>query len=143
MNRLLKKEIKLVPVPVLNMRYCRILERAETMDAKDIPVADAKEILWIEDELRRRLISYVGHDFYPPDRIEKEPPSNYMISLLKSAKPKPEPGIKIKFRAVIKSSLGSKVAEVSVEADSKIKADILIRKEIRKLGLTGTTYKLS
>jgi hypothetical protein len=66
MKRLLKKEIKLVPVPVLNMRYCRILERAETMDAKDIPVADVREILWIEDELRSRLIKFVGHDFYPP-----------------------------------------------------------------------------
>ena len=143
MNRLLKKEIKLVPVKVLNMRYCRILKRAETMDAKDIPVADAREILWIEDELRRRLIGYVGHDFYPPDRIEKVAPSNYMTSLLKSAKSGPESAIKIKLRAVIKSSLGSKVAEVSVETDSKINADILVRKEIRKLGLKGVSYKLS
>lgn len=66
MNRLLKKEVKVVPVKVLNMRYCRILDRAEKLDAKDIPVADAKEILWIEDELRERLIDYIGHDFYPP-----------------------------------------------------------------------------
>jgi len=143
MNRLLKKEVKLLDTENLNTRYCRILERGETLDADDIPVIDAREILWIEDELRRRLIKLIGHDFYPPDRIEKRYPSNYMISLLASTKPKPEPGTKIKFRAIVKSSLGTKVAEVSVEADSKIEADIIVRKEIRKLGLKGATYKLS
>jgi hypothetical protein len=71
MNRLLKKEINVVPVNVLNMRYCRILERAEKMDAKDIPIADAREILWIEDELRRRLITFVGSVFYPPAGIKQ------------------------------------------------------------------------
>jgi len=48
MKRLLKKEIKIVPANVLNMRYCRIMERAENSEAKDIPVADATEILWIK-----------------------------------------------------------------------------------------------
>jgi len=90
MKRLLKKEIETVNTGVLNMHYCRILERGETMAAKDIPVADAKQILWIEDELRKRLITFVGHDFYPPDRIEKKHPSNYMVSLLKRNKPKLE-----------------------------------------------------
>ena len=70
MKRFLKKEIKIIPTGDLNTRYCRILERAEILDANDIPVADAREILWIEDELRDRLIKDVGHDFYPPDRIE-------------------------------------------------------------------------
>lgn len=143
MNSLLKREINLMPTEDLNTRYCRILERAEALDADDIPVIDAREILWIEDELRARLVKAVGHDFYPPDRIEKRLPSNYMASLLKSTKPETEPGIKIKFRAIVKSSLGTKVAEVSVDADSKTEADILIRKEIRKLGLTRATYKLS
>ena len=143
MNRLLKKEINLISTEDLNTRYCRILERGEILDADDIPVIDAREILLIEDELRKRLVKAIGYDFYPPDRIEKKPPSNYVASLLKSTKPKQEPGIKIKFRAVVKSSLGTKVAEVSVEADSKTEADILVRKEIRKLGLTGATYRLS
>jgi len=132
MERLLKKEMQTLDTEDLNTRYCRILERGETLDADDIPVTDAREILWIEDELRMRLIKAVGHDFYPPDRIEKELPES-----------KPKLGNKIKFRAIIKSSIGTKVAEVSVEADSKIEADILIRKEIRKLGIKGATYKLS
>jgi len=143
MNRLLKKEINLISTEDLNTRYCHILERGETLDADDIPITDAREILWIEDELRRRLIKLIGHDFYPSDHVEKRHPNNYMASLLKSTKPKPKPGIKIKFRAIVKSSLGTKVAEVSIEADSKTEADILVRKEIRKLGLKGATYKLS
>jgi len=143
MNRLLKKEINLISTEDLNTRYCHILHRGETLDADDIPVTDAREILWIEDELRKRLVKAIGHDFYPPDHVEKKYPSNYMALLLKPTKPKPEPGIKIKFRAVVKSSLGTKIAEVSVDADSKTEADILVRKEIRKLGLKEATYKLS
>ena len=69
MNRLLKKEIKILPTRVLNLHYYRILYKAEKMEAKDIPASDAKEILWIEDELHRRTIKAVGHDFYPPDKI--------------------------------------------------------------------------
>lgn len=145
MERLLKREIQTLDTEDLNSRYCYILGRGETLDADDIPVTDAREILWIEDELRMRLIKAVGHDFYPPDRIEKRHPSNYMISLLNQnkVKVKVEPGIKIKFRAIVKSSLGTKVAEVSVEADSRTEADILVCKEIRKLGIKGATYKLS
>lgn len=71
MQRLLKKEIGTVNTKVLNMHYCRILERGETMVAKDIPVADAKQILWIEDELHKRVIKTVGHDFYPPIVLRK------------------------------------------------------------------------
>jgi len=48
-----------------------------------------------------------------------------------------------KEKAIIKSSIGTKVAEVSVEADTRTEADILICKEIRKLGIKGATYKLS
>ena len=145
MNRLLKKEIKLVPVRVLNMRYCRILERAETMHAKDIPVADAREVLWIEDELRNRLVSYVGHDFYPPDRIEKEHPSNYMVEILKSRQDKPEEKIegKFSFKITITSSIGSIVARQSVKVNSKSDANIEAQKIIERLGLKKATYKIS
>lgn len=143
--RLLKREIGTVSTMTLNMRYCRILEQGETMDAKDIPVADAREILWIEDELRKRVIKGIGHDFYPPDRVEKEHPSNYMISILKPTEPKPEPksGAKIKFNVAVTSSIGSKAANFRVEADSKPQAEILAQRQIRKLGLQGANYKIS
>lgn len=145
MNRLLKKEIGTINIKVLNMHYCRILERGETMAAKDIPVADAKQILWIEDELRWRAIKAVGHDFYPPDRIEKKYPSNYMISLIKPTKPKSKPsmGRKIKFPVTVTSSIGTKVATFTVKADTKDEADLLAHKQIRELGLKGVSYKLS
>ncbi|MCK4792801.1 MAG: hypothetical protein KAV87_54230 [Desulfobacteraceae bacterium] len=146
MNRLLKREIKLVPTEDLNIRYCRILERAELLDAEDIPVADAREVLWVEDELRRRTIKAVGHDFYPPDRIEKESPSNYMTTLLRRNKPKPElkpPNTKIKFKITVKSSIGSVVAEKNVLVDIRGEADLLANKLIRDLGLKKATYKLS
>ena len=70
-NNLLKREIKLISTEDLNIRYCYILKRAEELEAEDIPVADAREILWIEDELHRRLINAVGHDFYPPNYIKE------------------------------------------------------------------------
>ena len=66
MNRLLKKEINFISTEDLNTRYCHILRRGETLDADDIPVTDAREIIWIEDELHKRLIRLIGHDFYPP-----------------------------------------------------------------------------
>ena len=144
MERLLKKEIQTLDTEDLNIRYCHILGRGETLDADDIPVTDAREILWIEDILHERIVKAVGRDFYPPDRIEKRAPNNYMISLLKkSVEPKPALGTKIKFKAIVKSSVGTKVAEINVEADLRTEADILIGKEIRKLGLTGVTYKLA
>ena len=136
MKRLLKKEMKTVGTNVLNMRYCRILECGETMDAKDIPVADAREILWIEEELRSRVIKGVGHDFYPPDRIEEE-----TISSIKS--PLPPLGLKIPFKVSVFSSLGTKAGNFIVNADSKIEADLLARKQIRSLGLRRATYKIS
>ncbi len=145
MKRLLKREIGTVGTKVLNMHYCRILERGETMAAKSIPVADAKQILWIEDELRERLTKAIGHDFYPPDRIEKEAPSNYMISLLKSRQDKPEikENIKIKFKITVTSSIGSEVAVKNVSVDSRPEADLQATKLIRDLGLKRATYKIS
>lgn len=145
MKRLLKKEIALVSTMVLNMHYCRILERGEKLAANDIPIADARNILWIEDELRARVIRAVGHNFYPPDRIEKRQPSNYMISLLKRDKVKPqvEPGTKIKFKIIVTSSIGSKIAEKNVRVDSRSEADLLANQLIRDLGLKRATYKIS
>ena len=151
---MLKKEVKLASTDDLNTAYCHILKRAEMSDANDIPVADARTILWIEDELRIRLIKLIGHDFYPPDCIEKtnllrvpvsNEPKQPVVTVLPSVQTKPEVTVssKIKLKVTVKSSIGTKVAEFDVEVDSKQEADFLAGKEIRKLGLTGTTYKLS
>jgi len=148
MNKLLKKEIKLLSTEELNIRYCRILERGETLDANDIPVTDAREILWIEDILHERLIKAVGHDFYPPDRIEEikpaeKLPSNCIKSLLRPSKPKTNVGRRIKFNVVVTSSIGHKVAEFGVDVDTKLEADKKARQTIRQLGLQRVTYKIS
>ena len=140
--RLLKKEIGTVNAGVLNTRYCEILEKGETLPANEISIAEAREILWIEDELRGRLIKFVGHDFYPPDRVEeKKPQGNTIKEILAPTEPKP--GAKIKFKVTVTSSIGSKAAEFTVEADTKAQADILARQQIRKLGLQGASYKIS
>lgn len=145
LNNLTKKEIGEVNTKVLNGRYCRLLLKGEVLPANKITVADAREILYIEDEMRKRTIKAVGHDFYPPDRIEKKYPSNYMISIMKRDKPKSEvkPGIKIKFKITIMSSIGSVAAEKNVSVDSKGEADLLAGKLIRDLGLKKATYKIS
>jgi len=151
---MLKKEVKLASTDDLNTAYCYILKRAEALDAKDIPVADARRILWIEDELHERLIKAVGHDFYPPDCIEKanllrvpvsNEPKQPVVTVLPSVQAKPEAtvGNKIKLKVTVKSSIGTKVAEFPVEVDSRQEADYLALKEIRKLGLERTTYKIS
>lgn len=61
-----KKQIREASTKELNMRYCCLIQMGETMDAKDIPAAAGRELIWIEDELHRRLIKVIGHDFYPP-----------------------------------------------------------------------------
>ncbi len=144
-SNLLKKEIEFISTKDLNIRYCFILDRAEKLEAKDIPIADARKILWIEDEMRKRTIKAVGHDFYPPDRIEEKYPSNYMISLLKRKPVEPEikVGIKIKFKITVISSIGSKVAEKTVQVDTMSEANLLATKMIRDLGLKKATYKIS
>ena len=143
--RLTINEIKTVNTGVLNTRFCELMKKGETLLANEISVAEARETLRIEQELHDRLIKAVGHDFYPPDRIEEEAPSNYMISMLKSRQEKPEikPGLKIKFHVVVTSSFGSKAVEFNIEADSKDQADLLARKQIRKLGFKGASYKIS
>jgi len=144
-NNLTKKEVKEVPTFELTMRFNRLMLKGELLPARKITIADARETIWIEDELRERLIKQLGHDPYPPDRIEKKHPSNYMISLLKSKQSKPEasPGIKIKFKITIISSIGSKAAEKDVHVDSRGEADLLANKMIRDLGLKKATYKIS
>ncbi len=162
MKRLLKKEVKTVNTKVLNMRYCRILDRAGKLEAKDIPVADAREILWIEDEMLRRTIKVVGHDFYPPDNAKPTigalrgqlnpfkkstpaPSSKLKPShtLKPEVKPEPEPGTKIKFKITVTSSIGSLAAKKNVHVDSRSEADLLATKMIRDLGLKKATYKIS
>lgn len=65
-KNLTEKEIKTVNTKVLNSRFCRLVLKGETLPANEITVADAREILLIEDELHERTIKAVGHDFYPP-----------------------------------------------------------------------------
>jgi len=87
---------------------------------------DKEEIKLIEEVLKGRIIKILGRDFYPP--------------LLN---PKPQLGAKIKFKITVISSIGSKVAELNVEVDSRGEADLLAGKEIRRLGLKRATYKIS
>lgn len=143
--RLTINEIKTINTGVLNARFCELMQKGETLPANEISVAEARETFRIEQELHDRLIKVVGHDFYPPDRIEIEAPSNYMISMLKSRQEKPgiKPGLKIKFHIVVTSSLGSKAAEFNIEADSKDRAGLLAQKQIRKLGLNKVRLKIS
>ena len=143
--RLTIKEIGSVNTKVLNTRFCELMHKGETLPANEISVAETMETLRIEQELHDRLINVVGHDFYPPDRIEIKYPSNYMISLLGSIKKKPEmkPGLKIKFHVVVTSSLGSKAAEFNIEADGKGQAEMLAQKKIRELGLKNARIKIS
>ncbi len=144
-NNLLKKDIEIISTEDLNIRYCYILDRATELEAKDIPVADAREVLWIEDVLRNRLIKQLGRDPYPPDRIEKEYPSNYMISLLKSRQNKTEIKVepKFSFKITITSSIGSIVKTQNVKVDSKSDANIKAQEMIKDLGLKKATYKIS
>lgn len=136
--KLTKKEIQTVNTAMLNSRYCELVEKGERLPAHEFPIAEAREVIWIEDELRRRVIRAVGHDFYPPDHVETKPTIKSVIA------PKTEikKGVKIKFRAVVSSSMGTKAADFTVEAGSKAEADILVQKETRKLGLQGATWKI-
>lgn len=128
----------------LNYRYCNLIEKGQRLPAHEFSIDDAREILLIEDELHARLIKCIGHDFYPPDRIEeKENPGNSIKAILGQVKPKSESEIKIKFHVKVLSSIGTKAAEFNVEANSKDQADLLARKQIRKLGLIGASHKIS
>lgn len=151
---LTKKEVREVPTLELAIRFNRLMLKGELLSAREITVGDARETLYIEDELRRRLIKQLGRDPYPPDRVEEEKPSNYMISLLKSRQSKPKPESKIvnyekkvegrfSFKITIVSSIGSVVARQNVKVDSKSDANIKAVEMIDKLGLKKATYKIS
>lgn len=149
------EQIHSADTKVLNFRYARLLEKGRKLQAKDITCSEAKEILQIEDELHTRLLEQLGRDPYPPDRIREEAPSNYMISLLKRAKPKvelkpkvesepkPESDGKLNMKVTITSSIGSKVATFNVKVHSKGEADKRAKDEIEKLGLKKATWKIS
>ena len=144
-NNLTKKEMRTIETEDLSIRYCFILDRAEKLDADEIPVSDAREILYIEDILRERIIKVLGRDFYPPDRIEKEAPSNYMVSLLKSRQDKSveKADGKFSFKITITSSIGSIVKMQNVKVDSKSDADKEAQAMIKDLRLKKATYKIS
>ncbi len=137
-KNLTKKEVKKFSTKELNYRYCRLIKKGETLPVSEITMADAKEILWIEDELKERVIRGVGHDFYPPDRVEKK---ETMKTILHN-KQAPPLGLKIPFKVVVFNSIGTKTKGFSVSADSKNEANILARKEIRKLNIPRATYKI-
>lgn len=136
MKRLTKKEVGTVNTKVLNMRYCRLLQKGETLLAHEISVADAREILWIEDELHKRVIRAVGHDFYPPDHIESDMKSGVRQFFDKQ-------GGKLNLKITITSSIGSQVAVFTAKVDTRSEADLLACKKIRELGLKRVTYKIS
>ena len=71
-NNLTKKQVRIVPTLELAMRFNRLMLIGETMPAGIITMADARETLCIEDELRRRLLVAIGHDFYPPREVKNE-----------------------------------------------------------------------
>ncbi len=144
-NNLTKKEVRQVPTLELSMRFNRLMLKGELLKAREITVGDARETLYIEDELRRRLVKVIGHDFYPPDRIEEEAPSNYMVSLLKSRQDKSEPKAegKFGFKITIISSIGSTVARQNVKVDSKSDANLKAQAMIKDLGLKKAKYKIS
>lgn len=161
--RLTKIQVKTAPTKVLNSRYCRLLQTGERRPTQ-ISIAEAREILWIEDELRVRLLKQLGRDPYPPDRVVKEHPSNYMISLLKSrispprateiihpcsaglmkkAEAEMQAEGMLRFKITITSSIGSIVATRNVKVDSRGQADIMAGEIIEQLGLKKATYKIS
>lgn len=138
-----KKQIREATTMELALRFNCLILIGETVDAKDISVADAKELIWIEDELHKRIIKVIGHDFYPPPRLEKPPQSNTIKSLLKPTDSKSKTDSKINFKVVVFNCIGSKAIDFNVKANSKDQADIMARKMIRKLGISGATFKIS
>ncbi len=167
MRRYLKKEIKLISTEDLNTRFCRILERAEMIDdAEDIPVADAREILWIEDEMHERIIALVGHDFYPPEVEAKPTMADLRTRLIPFKKSTPAPRVtqiihpcsayvtkkvefekkkegSLRFKITITSSIGSVVKTENVKVDTRSDADTIAVDLIKELGLKKAKYKIS
>ena len=135
-NNLTKKQIGIVDVGVLNTRYCWLMKKGEEMPVGIITFADARELLWIEDELHRRLIMFIGHDFYPPDHIESDIKSGVRQFFDK------QDG-KLNLKITITSSIGTKITVFTAKVDTRSEADLLACKKIRELGLKKATYKIS
>lgn len=143
-NNLTKKEVRTVNARFLNSRYCRLIEKGETLPVGAITLADAREIIWIEDELRRRLILLLGRDFYPPQLPAKPTVAELKVKMKPVAmKPEMKTEGRFRFKITITSSIGSIVARKTVKVDSKDAADIEAREMIEKLGLKKATYKIS
>lgn len=170
-NNLTKKEIGFVPAKELNYRYCRLLQKAETMPAHILTMADAREVLWIEDELHIRLIALIGHDFYPPEVAAKPTMAKLRTGSTRMLKPKPPPkpmpvyhttqvihpcsaGVvkkaeaeiktkgKLRFKVAIINSLGSTVSTLNLHVDDKGNAEATARETITQLGLKKATFKI-
>ena len=164
-NNLTKKEIGFVPARELNYRYCWLLQKAETMPAHVLTMADAREVLWIEDELHTRLVALIGHDFYPPEGVAKPTMAELRARLSpfkKSAptlKPKPvaepipkpvQPAVqpaakeegKLRFKVAIINTIGSTVTTLNLHVDGKGEAEVVALKTIKQLGLKKATFKI-
>lgn len=161
---LTKREISWVPTKELNYRFCRLMLKGETMPAGIITYADMRETLWIEDELHRRLIVAIGHDFYPPEGVSKPTMANLRAQLSPFKKSSSAPRATqiihpcsaavtkkvtektdgmLRFKIVITSSIGSVVTTQNVKVNSKSDADSMARKLIEQLGLKQAKYKIS
>lgn len=132
-NNLTKKDVLEANAFELVLRFDYLLDKAETLPVDEITMADARETVFIEEELRKRLIKLLGRDFYPPE-----------YSTTACVKPLPlKAGGKFPFKITITSSIGSKATEFKVKVDSKADAEIEAQKKITELGLKKATYKIS
>ena len=165
-NNLTKKQVGQVPTLELAMRFNRLILMGETMPAGVITMAAAREILWIEDQLRERLIAAIGHNFYPPDGVAKPTMADMRARLASIAKPvlipKPKPVVapipkpipeavqpavqtegKLRFKVAIINSMGSTVSTLNLHVDGKGEAEEAAKKAIKQLGLKKATHKIT
>ena len=163
---LTKKEIKTVDTKELNFRFGWLMLKGETLPVDAITMADAREILWIEDQLRERLIAAIGHDFYPPDGVAKPTMADMRAKLASIAKPvlipkpkpvaapmpKPVPKVvqpavqaegKLRFKVAIINSMGSTVSTLNLQVDGKGEATAAAKETIKQLGLKKAKYKIT
>ena len=121
-RKISKEKIKKSSVLELAFRFNQLLLTAE-LNPQLISLENAREILDIEDEMKKRLSQMV------PILNEKDFPEKPKPEL----KPK-EKVAEIKFNITAKNKLGSVVANFPVEAVSKIEAMKKAREEARKFG---------
>jgi hypothetical protein len=165
-NNLTKKTVRQAPTLELAMRFNRLLQTAETMPAHVLTMADAREVLWIEDELHRRLLVAIGHDFYPPEVAAKPTMADMKVKkklalksvpvyhttqlshpcsagIIKKAEAEIKTEGTLGFKVTIINSLGATAAQFNVRGDSKTCAEIAAQKMIKQLGLKKAKYKIS